>query len=49
MNEKSNMDGTMVELINGIEVIRIVDNLSLIHIFIYQKMKKEILEFMFMR
>lgn len=26
MNEKSNMDGTMVELINGIEVIRIVDN-----------------------
>ena len=32
MNEKSNMDGTMVELINGIEVIRIVDNLSLIHI-----------------
>ena len=26
MNEKSNMDGTMVELINGIEVIRIVNN-----------------------
>ncbi len=26
MNEKSNMDGTMVELINGIEVIRVVDN-----------------------
>lgn len=26
MNEKANMDGTMVELINGIEVIRIVDN-----------------------
>ena len=26
MNEKSSMDGTMVELINGIEVIRIVDN-----------------------
>ncbi len=26
MNEKSNMDGTIVELINGIEVIRIVNN-----------------------
>ena len=26
MNEKTNMDGTMVELINGIEVIRVVDN-----------------------
>ncbi len=26
LNEKNNMDGTIVELINGIEVIRIVDN-----------------------
>ena len=26
MNEKSNMDGVMVELINGIEVIRVVDS-----------------------
>lgn len=26
LNEKSNMDGTMVELMNGIEVIRVVDN-----------------------
>ena len=29
MNEKANMDGVMVELINGIEVIRVVDNASL--------------------
>ncbi len=28
MEEKSSMDGTMVELINGIEVIRVVDNTS---------------------
>ena len=28
LNEKNNMDGTIVELINGIEVIRIVDNVE---------------------